>query len=196
VDAHRAGMAEAMAAAVERARVPRVVFLSALTAAATGGNGLGRHLRHAEERLRATAAATTILRAAYFLENVRDVAPLARQRDMYPSFFPLDRALPMVSARDAGALAARLLVQPAPRAGVVDLVGPSYTAHDIAAALGVRPVEIPPPARVDLLAQAGLPLPFAAAVAETLAAYERVAPAGDRVERGATTLAQILEGTC
>jgi uncharacterized protein YbjT (DUF2867 family) len=198
----RRRMIEAMAAAVKRSRVPHVVLLSAPAAMLPDGNGPAKDLYYAEQSLRAAAPKATIVRASYFQDNVLGAVCPAQHEGIYPSFFPsADVAFPTVATRDVGRLAARLLVEPPPKSKIIDLVGPAYSARDIAERLGValgtsvRVSDIPASAHVEVLTQkAGLPKPFAEALAEMFACFAsgRVSPQGDRIERGPTTLDEVL----
>ena len=197
----RRRMVDAMAAAIRARRVPHVVFLSAAAAMLPDGNGPAEDLHYAERTLRDAAPKLTIIRASYFQDNVLGTAEVARSEQIYPSFLPsADFAFPTVATRDVGRLVARLLVEPPARTEVIDLVGPSYSTRDMAEKLGralgksLRIVDIPAAAHVDALSQAGLPKPFAEAVAEMFACFAsgRISPQGDRVERGATTLDEVL----
>lgn len=199
---HRRRMVDAMAAAVRRSRVAHVVFLSAPAAMLPDGNGPAKDLHYAEQSLRAAAPKVSIIRASYFQDNVLGAACPARHEGIYPSFFPsADVAFPTVATRDAGRLAARLLVEPPAKSEIIDLVGPAYSARDMAQRLGdaigksVRVADIPAAEHVEVLTQkGGLPKPFAEALAEMFACFAsgRVSPQGDRVERGATTLEEVL----
>jgi uncharacterized protein YbjT (DUF2867 family) len=201
---HRRRMVDAMAAAVREDRVPHVVFLSQPAAVLPDGNGPAQDLHLAERAFRAAAPKVTVIRASYFQENVLSAAYPAKQEGVYPNFLgSADLAVPTVATRDIGALAARLLVDPPPRSEVIDLVGPSYSARDMAERLGralgrsVRVVDVPPAAHVEALtAQAGLPRPFAEALAEMFACFAagRVTLQGDRMVSGTTTLDQVLAG--
>jgi uncharacterized protein YbjT (DUF2867 family) len=199
--AHRRRMVDAMAAAIRARRVPYVVFLSAAAAMLSDGNGLAKDLHYAERVLRDAAPKVTIIRASYFQDNVLGTAQVAGHERIYPSFLPsADFAFPTVATRDIGRLAARLLVEPSVRSEVIDLVGPSYSVRDMAENLGralrksVRVVDIPAAAHVDALMKAGLPKQFAEAVAEMFACFAsgRIMPRGDRMERGATTLDEVI----
>jgi uncharacterized protein YbjT (DUF2867 family) len=200
----RRRMVDAMATAVRASGVPHVVFLSQPAAVLPDGNGPAQDLHYAENAFRAAAPKVSVIRASYFQENVLDAAYPAREEGIYPNFLPsADFALPTVATRDIGALAARLLVDPPARSEVIDLVGPSYSARDMAERLGraigknVLVVDIPPAAHVEALTtKAGLPRPFAEALAEMFAclAAGRVRPQGDRVVSGTTTLEQVVAG--
>jgi len=199
--AHRRRMADAMAKAVRQARVPHVVFLSALAAALAEGNGPASDLHYAEAALRATRGTLTILRSSYFLDNVLGAADLAQREGIYTNFFAsADTPLPTVATRDVGLIAARSLLEPPPASEIVDVIGPAYSVRDFAAhlsrALGtpVQVVDIPPAAHVATLTRAGIPPAFAEILAEMFAclASGRVSPQGDRVERGTTELDSVL----
>lgn len=199
--AHRRRMADAMSAAIRTSRVPHVVFLSAAAAVLAEGNGPAKDLHYAENVLRATGAKVTTIRASYFEENVLGVVPAAQQGGVYPNFMPsADFAFPTVATRDIGRFAARCLVEPPAKSEVVDLVGPAYSIRQMADHLGralgktLQVIDIPAPAHVDAFTQAGLPKPFAEALAEMFACFAsgRVSPHGDRNERCATELDQVL----
>ncbi len=197
--AHRRRMADAIAAAIGATRVPHVVFLSSTPAALAEGNGVARELHHAEEAIRDAAPAATIVRACTFQDNVLAALPAARD-GIYPSFFPLGLAVPMVATRDVGRFAARCLLELPARSETVDLVGPSYTPDEVAVRLGrwlgrpVSAVPIPPEEHVETLMRFGLPRSFAADVAETFACVVsgRATPRGDRLERAPTELEEVL----
>lgn len=199
--APRVRMADALAAAVRARGVEHVVFLSALPAALSEGNGPAKDLHYAEQALRQTGTRVTTLRASYFQDNVLGLVAPARAEGIYPCFLPsADVAFPTVAARDVGALAARALASPPPASEVVDVLGPAYStrqlADGLASALGrpLRVVEIPPEAHVDVLGRAGVSRQFAEALAEMFACFAsgRVRPEGDRVEHGTTSLEAVL----
>lgn len=176
--AHRRRMADAIAAAVSASRVAHVVFLSALAAALSSGNGPASDLHHAERALAATGANVTTIRSCFFAENV------AAFDGVVPSFLPsADLAIPMIAAREVGRFAARCLIEPPSKSEVVDLLGPSTSMRAIATNLGARVFDVPPAAHVDTLVNAGLPRAFAESVAELFACFAsgRVKPEGDRL---------------
>ena len=198
---HRRRMIDAMATAIHAAHVPHVVILYAAAATLSEGNGPARDLHDAEQALRDATTRLTIIRASYFQDNVLGMAEAARREGIYANFLPsADFAFPTVAARDIGRLAARLLAEPPAKSEIIDLVGPSYSPREMAEKLGralgktVRVVDIPPAAHVDALADAGLPEPFARALAEMFACFAsgRITPRGDRIERGATTLDEVI----
>jgi uncharacterized protein YbjT (DUF2867 family) len=198
---HRRRMVDAMVTAVRESRVPHVVLLSAAAAMLSDGNGPASDLHYAEHALRAAAPLITIVRASYFQDNVIDAAGPARHQGIYPNFLPsADFAFPTVAARDVGRLAARLLVEPPANSEVIDLVGPAYSVRDMAERLGgalgktLRVVDIPAAAHVETLTGAGLPREFAEALAEMFACFSsgRISPQGNRLERGTTSLDDVL----
>ncbi len=191
--AHRRRMADAIAAAISASGVPHVVFLSAAAATLPDGNGPAKDLHYAEAALRAVASKLTIIRASYFQENVLGSLAPAKHEGIYPNFLPsAEFPFPTVATRDIGQLAARCLVEPPARSEVLDLVGPAYSVRDMAEQLGRglgKSLRV-----VDVLTKAGLPGPFAEAVAEMFAclASGRISPKGDRVVTAATTLDETL----
>jgi uncharacterized protein YbjT (DUF2867 family) len=200
--AHRRQIAETVVRTVQAARVPHVVLLSAAAAVLPDGNGPAKDLHFAENALRKTDATVTVIRASYFQENVLSALPAAQHQGIYPNFLPsAEIAFPTVATRDVGRLAARCLLEPPATSETIDLVGPMYSVRQLAAKLGaalgreLRVVDVPPAAQVDVLTtQAGLPRQFAEAVAEMFAcvASGRIAPRGDRMVPGTTTLDEIL----
>ena len=109
----------------------------------------------------------------------------------------------MVAIRDVAVSAVNALSQTPPRKHtVVDIMGPSYSPSQVAATLAhalgrsIEIVDIPPSEHVAVLTRSGLPLPFAAAIAELQGAIAdgRIEPVGDRRETGTTTLEQTLNG--
>jgi len=124
-----------IAAAVEAADVPHVVLLSSIGAQQAGGTGPILGLRDAEGVFTRGRAATTCLRAAYFMENWGG-ALFGVAQGFLPSFLLADRAIPMVATRDIGVAAARLLTEGGNGKRVVELAGPrEYSPREVAAAL-------------------------------------------------------------
>jgi uncharacterized protein (TIGR02246 family) len=197
--AHRRRMAEALAASVRSARVPHVVFLSSLAAAAPAGPA--RDLRDAEDLLSETACKLTVLRAAFFQDNLAAAIPVARQHGMFASLFASDSTpIPMVATDDVAGLVTACLVHPSERSEIVDVLGPAYSSAEVvehlAQAFGKRLdlVTIPPLAQVDFLRRIGVPPQFAASLVELYACLGSQQPARHdrRVVTGTTTLPQTL----
>ena len=198
---HRRRMVDAMAAAIRASRIRHVVFLSAFAAMLKDGSGPAKDLHYAEQVLRAAAPKVTIIRASYLQENVVGASQAAKQEGIYPNFLPsAGFAMPTVATRDIARLAARLLVEPPAKSEIVDLAGPTYSVLEMAEKLGralgktLTIVNIPPSAHLQALTKAGFPKPFAEALAEMFACFAsgRVLPQGDRMERGTTTLDEVL----
>jgi uncharacterized protein YbjT (DUF2867 family) len=140
----------AVAGALRRAKPAKVVCLSTIGADAAPENLLSPR-GWMEAALGGLALPVRFLRPAWFLENaVWDVAP-ARDTGVISSFLtPLDRAIPMVSARDVGATAARLLREDWTGVQIVELEGPApVSPNELAAAFSrvlarpVRAEEVP-----------------------------------------------------
>lgn len=140
-------IADAIARAVDASGLRHLVMLSALAAQREEGGGLPRTLRAAEQRLAGATAATTFVRAAYFLENWAPVLGGAAGAGKLPTFIHPERTLPMVSVRDVALAAVRALLEGPPPGGrrIIELAGPrDYCPRDLAAAVATlvgRPVE-------------------------------------------------------
>jgi len=84
---------------------------------------------------------------------------------------------------------------------VVDMVGPAYSAVDVAKLLGDRLgkelqiVTIPPDGWMDAFLQSGLPQHFAELYTEMYAGFSKglAQPVGDRLVEGKTTLDTVLD---
>jgi NAD(P)H dehydrogenase (quinone) len=120
--------------ALEEARPQRVVCLSTVGADAPNENLLSVRalLEHA---FRALPMPISFLRAAWFLDNAAWDVTAARDDGVMRSFLqPLDKAFPMVAARDVGRTAALLLQQEWAGTRVVELEGPRRVSPDDLAA--------------------------------------------------------------
>ena len=197
----RRRMADAVAGAVADSGIPHVVMLSAIAAGVAEGNGPARGLHHMENALRATGAAVTALRPAYFQDNLVSLLPSARDAGVYPNFMPsADVPFPTVATRDVGRLAAERLLAPPSANETVDVLGPAYSVRQMAEALGralereVRVVDIPSASHVAALTSAGVPGPLAAIYAEMFAGVAAgiFAPRGQTQVMADTTLEEWL----
>lgn len=140
---------EAIAEAVRRSGVGRVVALSSQGAHLAEGTGAVRTLYDFEAALAKTDAQVSLIRATYFMENWAEVLAPVREAGVLPSMLlPLDAAIEMVSVHDIGDTTASLLMDPGRHAPIVNLVGPrAYAPTDAAAAFAElldRPVEAAP----------------------------------------------------
>lgn len=194
-------MADAIATAVAASGVPHVVLQSAVAASMADGNGPGKDLHYLENLLRATGTTLTILRAAYYADNVAGVLAPATHAGLYPHFLPSDdAALPMIAIKDVGRFAADALIHGPARSETVLLLGPACSPREIAGKLGaalgkpLRLVAVPPDHHVAALMDAGFPKQLAEAVAEMMAAFAngRIVPAGDRQFVGTTTIDEVI----
>ncbi len=102
---------EALASALENARVPRVVTLSSVGAHLPEGTGPIRGLHDFEAKLeRLRDAGVVHLRAAYFMENLLWNIPAIRGHGVNGSPIRPDAPIPMVATKDIADEAVRLLL--------------------------------------------------------------------------------------
>jgi uncharacterized protein YbjT (DUF2867 family) len=191
--------------AIRTSGVKHVVMLSSIGAQHDSGTGPIRALHEVEERLKATGAAVTLLRPAYFVENWGASLGPAAEQGVLPSFIPASLRFPQIATRDIGVAAAEALEQP-PSAGVrvLELAGPEEsTPIDIASAVGsilgkdVQVAEGPLDAVVPTFTSFGISEHMAGLYREM---YEGVISgrvawdgAGERT-RGTTTPREVLAG--
>lgn len=146
--AERRRLLDTVAQAVVAARVPHTVFLSSIGAHQAHGTGIIASVHYAEKVLAATGLPVTFVRAGYFIENWASVLPVVKKDGVLPSFLAGGLAVPQVSTRDIGLVAAQaLLAGPTgERVRVLELGGPvDADAGDVAAALSrllARPVSV------------------------------------------------------
>ena len=151
-----------IAAAIDAAGVPHVVFLSSIGTQQADGTGPVLGLRDAEATFTRSRAATTFVRAAYFMENWGG-ALFAVSQGILPSFLLANKAIPLVATRDIGVAAARLLVEGGRGKRIIELAGPrEYSPRDVAATLSRivgKPIavqEAPEEAMAEALASTGM----------------------------------------
>jgi uncharacterized protein YbjT (DUF2867 family) len=149
----RRAMADAIVSAVREREVPHVVVLSAVAASLADGNGPAKDLHYLERAVRKTSARVTVIRASWFQENVGAVVPAARAAGIYPTSWGRPTLRFQRSQRAmSDAWWRRCCWRHQPTSEVIDLVGPSYSARDLAKALGaalgkpLQVVDVPPPA--------------------------------------------------
>lgn len=127
----RKRIADSLAAAVRAAGVPRVVLLSCV--GSQNPAGLQVTTAHAEAALRSASRDVTVVRAANFME---DWLKVLTSCDTLNTWCPPETLVPIVSAKDAGEVAARCLLEPAP--SLVEVDGPrAYSTAQIAEAMSV-----------------------------------------------------------
>jgi uncharacterized protein YbjT (DUF2867 family) len=132
---HNRRVSAAIAEAVSTAALPHVVLLSSVGAQHEDGTGPIKMLHHLENELAATTAATTFVRAAYFMENWGASLGMLEQGTL-PTFTATDVAFPQVATRDIGRTAAVALIEGPRGRDIIELAGPrELSPNDIAAAL-------------------------------------------------------------
>ena len=130
-------LGEVYAKAVQKSRVPHVVFLSSVGAQLESGTGPIRALREVETRLAPLGIAATFLRPSYFLENWGSSLGPAAAEGVLPSFLPADLKMAQIATKDIGAAAADALENPPKGVRILELAGPQdYSPADIAAEVG------------------------------------------------------------
>lgn len=161
----------ALADAIRRARLPKVVVLSSIGAQHASGTGVIATLNRFEALLGGLAPATTFLRSGYFVETWSEVTQAVIADSVLPTFIDPAREIPMVSTIDVGRTAAALLCENWTGQRVVELSGPEdWSAGDVAAAFAdvlgrpVTAVLVPPEQRAALLSAEGVPAEVADAL--------------------------------
>jgi uncharacterized protein YbjT (DUF2867 family) len=143
-----------------------VLCLSAIGADAEQDNLLSQRTLM-EAALRELQMPLTILRAGWFIDNAAwDVASARDTGVIYSFLQPIDKAFPMVAAKDVGHVAARLIRKSVTGVRVFDLEGPArVTPNEIAAAftraLGkpVRAEPVPRDSWIELFRAGGMKHP-------------------------------------
>ncbi|MBN3573011.1 NAD(P)H-binding protein [Vibrio neptunius] len=137
-------MAQCIAQAVNKAKLPKVVVLSSIGADQPTNTGWIAMNRLLETALKDSGAAVAFLRAAYFMENWAPLLTVALEQGQLPSFLsPTDRKLPMIATSDIGKIAASTLCEDWNGIRVINLEGPSsYSPNDVAAHLTTK-VNVP-----------------------------------------------------
>lgn len=119
--------------ALRAAKPRRVLFLSTIGADAKQDNLLSQR-GVMEEALRKLQIPLTILRPAWFIDNAAWDVVSARDTGLIHSFLqPIEKAFPMVAAKDVGRLAAKLIREDWTGTRIVELEGPNrITPNDLA----------------------------------------------------------------
>jgi uncharacterized protein YbjT (DUF2867 family) len=127
----------AIATAIGRAGVRRVVNLSSVGADVPSGTGPIAGLHEQEQRLNALPGLDLLhLRPGYFMENHLHAAGAIAALGVYPSLERPDVPVPMVATPDIAAVLVRELTGPGTR-GVLHLHAPKhYTFSEVASILG------------------------------------------------------------
>lgn len=131
-------MLRALTDALNISRPSKIVYLSSVGAQHQSGTGAIGKLHDMEMAFRQLDIPTVGIRAAWFMENFTGNIDAIRKNGKLMSFiFPTSKAIPMVSARDIGAIAAQLLTEDWDGHRIVELAGPcSYSCDDVAMVFG------------------------------------------------------------
>jgi len=131
----QAEIGTAIAAALGRSGVRRVVNLSSVGADLPAGTGPITGLHDQEQRLDALPGLDVLhLRPGYFMENHLHAVGAIAALGVYPSLERSDVAVPMVATQDIAAVVARELLEPQAR-GVLHLHAPRHYSFQQAAAI-------------------------------------------------------------
>lgn len=146
--------------AVDKNGVRSVFGLSSIGAQLGRGTGTLEASFELERGFDGSRARCSFVRPSYYYSNWLMSADEARDAGTLTSFLPVGLALTMASPDDvAGTIAALMVADPDP--GVHEVVGATYTARDVAAALGrvfrtrVVACEVPRDERVERLEKVG-----------------------------------------
>lgn len=124
--------------AVLRARPSKVVVLSTYGAQVQRPN-LFNELGYLEEVMADLDLPVTILRSAWYMENHEWDVPTARADGVIHSHLqPLDQAIPMVSTKDVGRMAAQLLMEEWRGSRIIEFEGPASVSPNRLAEAFVR----------------------------------------------------------
>ena len=203
VHAFQTRIVQAEAAAVTESGIRHVVQLSSWGAELASGTGPIVGLHDLEEALRKTRAVVTSLRAGSFTENLLMMLPAAQRGGVLPHFLPADVKLANIATVDIAHVAIRALLSPPSTSEIVYVMGANeYSPVDHAAYLSKKlgkEVKLhnvavsqvsasmqqqgASPALGDLMQQ----------FYEGMASGVFVIEAGNRVEKGTTTLEAALD---
>lgn len=181
-----------------------VVHLSSAGAHLAEGTGPVKGLHDIEQKLNGATTAVTHLRPTYFMENALFNLGTITANSAIFSHVPADVRLQQVATRDIAAVAAEVLLAPAPSSPrVIHILGPEETtlgdnARAISGAIGKQVDFVVLPK--DRLIQAMLSMGISPDVASQLLELQEAnaqgliaPPAGSTVRTGTTTFAQFLQ---
>jgi len=128
---------DSLVAALDRARIPRVLAISDYGAHIARDIGMPTLFHGFEARLRELDAQLLILRSAEHMHNWARSIPAALASGTLATFQdPVDMVQPTIAAQDLGRIAAHLLLRPGDDRAIVHAEGPRrYSAVDVATAL-------------------------------------------------------------
>lgn len=191
--------AASILSALENSGIEKAVAES--TYGAQKGDGIGDLgvLFEFEEGLRKMNFSADVIRAAYYMSNWEMSLESAKKEGVVHTLYPPDFKLPMVSPKDIGRIAARLLVEDSDGVKIHYVEGPrEYSSADVADAFGkalgktVEAVQTPKEKWFETLKQAGFSDIAAGSMVKmtelTLEAAEKPASS----IRGATTIDEYI----
>jgi uncharacterized protein YbjT (DUF2867 family) len=196
--AYQRSIVAALGAALEAARVPRVVSLSSVGAQLDRDNGPIAGLHDLEQRLdRLPGASVLHLRPGFFMENQLNALGLMKGMNLNGSALAADQPMPHIATRDIGeAAAARLLALDFQGREVQELHGQrDLTMNEVTRALGaaigkpdLKYVPFPYDETKKALVQAGLTDDLAALYVEMQRGFNegKVKPTQPRSPRSTT----------
>jgi uncharacterized protein YbjT (DUF2867 family) len=122
--------------AITQSGVQKIVLLSSVGSQHASGTGNIMTTHFLENIFGTLTIPVTFLRAAHFMDNWNGVAAVAAEKGILPSFLqPLERAIPMVAAKDIGRAAAEALTEDWTGKRIIELHGAAdYSPNDVAAA--------------------------------------------------------------
>jgi uncharacterized protein YbjT (DUF2867 family) len=201
--AHQAAVAEAIATAVQAARVPHVVFLSSIAAEHEAGTGPIVSVARAERRFAALKeTAFTFLRPAYFMENFASSLGGIGE-GLFNTFIAPGRSFAAIATQDIGKAAAARLRAGAKANEIVQLAGPKeVTIEEVAqvfSELAKRPLKLqlaPVEIMAEVLSGFGISRDLGRLYAEMTAALNRGAIVHRpelAIERGSTAVYEVAK---
>ncbi|GAA2647417.1 NAD(P)H-binding protein [Nonomuraea recticatena] len=132
------------AAAAREEGVERVVEVSQLDAGPEAGTPRMRRHWVSEQVFDWAGVGAVHLRAAVFFENLAVVAAAGEGGELALPLGSRDTLLPLVAAADVARAGARLLLEPGPVDPICLLTGQMATIGQVAEAMGLRYVDLPP----------------------------------------------------
>lgn len=163
VDERMAQFADSAIAAARRAGVGHIVYFSAVGASPRGASFFTRSHGAAEEALKQSGAAYTILRPNFFMQNLFASAPTIKSQGAIYNVMGDGKAA-HVDTRDIAAVAARVLAEGTHRGRTLGITGPDAVSFDQVAATAARVlgrpvkyVNVPREAFISTLISAGVP---------------------------------------
>ena len=133
-------MGEAVANAIRKSKIPKVVFLSSLGAEKESGTGPITGLHDVERKLQTLKNTDIVfLRAGYFMENILTSIGTLKKQNLFGNTLAPDVKVFMVAAKDIGAEAARQLLDKNLKGHViVDLFGDRISFNEAARVIGAK----------------------------------------------------------